>query len=380
MKRYLQKPILQDLPKKIVLISGPRQSGKTTISKLLRRHYDYLNYDLSEDRIVIQKKAWDRSKELIIFDELHKMKYWKRWIKGVFDTAGIPPELIVTGSAQLDMYRKVGDSLAGRYFSYRLHPIDLKEAKLFLGIGLEEGFETLWQCSGFPEPFLKGNQSYYKRWRRSYIDIILRQDLIDLSGVRDIKAVQTLVLLLSQRVGSTVSYANLARDLERDPNTVKRWIQLLESLYIVYRVTPHSRNVIRSLRKEPKFYFYDHSMVEDVGARLENIVANALQKEIDFLEDTQGMKGDLHYLRTKDGVEIDFLVSLDGKVTHLIEVKMGDVKPAAAFRHFGKLFPESSQIQLVKNLSRNSSLAGGLFIQQLIPWLATLSLTNKKES
>ncbi|CCB92225.1 putative uncharacterized protein [Waddlia chondrophila 2032/99] len=377
MKRNLQKHILEDLPKKIVLISGPRQTGKTTISKQLCDQFDYFNYDSGEDRLAIRQKRWDRSKLLIIFDELHKMKQWKRWLKGVFDTEGIPPQILVTGSAKLDIHKRVGDSLAGRYFQYRLHPLDLKEIHQFLNVKIEDGFNTLWHCSGFPEPFLEGSRTYYRRWRRSHIDIILRQDLIDLSSVRDIESVQTLVLLLSQRTGSTVSYANLARDLDRDPNTIKRWLQLLENLYIIYRVTPYSKNVARSLKKEPKFYFYDHALIEDEGARLENIVANALKKELHFLEDTQGIKGALHYLRTKDGQELDFLVTLDGVPTHLIEVKMGDDKPAYGFRHFSKLFPDAMHFQVVKNLLRDTSLPNGLFIKQVIPWLAELSLLTK---
>ncbi len=322
------------------------------------------------------KKSWDRSKQLVIFDELHKMKQWKRWLKGVFDTESIPPQLLVTGSAKMDIHKRVGDSLAGRYFQYRLHPLDLKEVHQFLDISVEEGFETLWHCSGFPEPFLEGNQTFYKRWRQSHIDIILRQDLIDLSSVRDIESVQTLVLLLSQRTGSTVSFANLGRDLDRDPNTIKRWLQLLENLYIIHRVTPYSRNITRSLKKEPKFYFYDHALVANEGARLENIVANALKKELDFLEDTLGIKGTLHYLRTKDGQELDFLVNLDGKPTHLIEVKMSNGKAARGFQHFGKLFPDTLHLQVVKNLLRDSSLPNGILIKQIIPWLAQLSLSN----
>ena len=376
MKRELQKYILEDLPEKIILISGPRQTGKTTMSKQLYGSYDYLSYDVKEDRLSIQQKDWDRDKKLIIFDELHKMKQWKRWLKGIFDKEGIPPQILVTGSAKLDIHKRVGDSLAGRYFQYHLHPLDLKEISRFTDIKPEEAFEALWHCSGFPEPFLKGNQTYYKRWRRSHIDIILRQDLIDVSSVRDIESIQTLVLLLSKRGGSTVSYANLARDLDRDPNTVKRWLQLLENLYIIHRVTPYSRNVTRSLKKEPKFYFYDHALIEDEGARLENIVANALKKELHFLEDTQGIKGNLHYLRTKNGQEIDFLINIDEKPTHLIEVKVSNGSAAKGFNYFSKLLPEARCIQLVKNLSRNKSLPNGLQIKRLIPYLTNFSLLN----
>lgn len=373
MKRYLQKYIPSDLEKKIVLISGPRQSGKTTLSKQLCDDFDYFNYDLSEDRLSIQQKNWDRERELIIFDEIHKMKQWKRWLKGIFDTEGIPPKLLVTGSAKLDIHKRVGDSLAGRYFQYRLHPLDLKEICKFSEMKPFEVFEQFWDCGGFPEPFLKGSQTYYKRWRRSHIDIILRQDLIDISSVRDIDAIQTLVLLLSKRVGSSVSYANLARDLDRDPNTVKRWLQLLENLYIIHRVTPYSKNVIRSLKKEPKFYFYDHALVRDEGARLENIVANALKKELDFIEDIEGNKTSLHFLRTKDGQEIDFFVSIEDEPVCMIEVKVGDANPAKGFAYFSKLFPQVEKLQIVKNLSRSASFENGLKIKPLIPWLCSFS-------
>ena len=90
---------------------------------------DYFNYDSSEDRLGLVEKSWDRSKDLIIFDELHKIKSWKSWLKGIYDTEGVPPVMIVTGSAKLDSYRKAGDSIAGRFFLFRPHPLDLNEIK-----------------------------------------------------------------------------------------------------------------------------------------------------------------------------------------------------------------------------------------------------------
>lgn len=298
-------------------------------------------------------------------------------LKGIYDTEGIPPELLITGSAKLDTYRKVGDSLAGRYFQFRLYPLDLKEIitqQLFSEKTPEEIFEQLWQCSGFPEPFLNGNPIFYRRWRKSHLDIILRQDLIDLHSVRDIKAIETLVLLLRQRVGSTVSYSSLARDLECDPNTVKRWLQLLENLYIIFRVTPYSEKIARSLLKEPKFYFYDFTQIEDPSARLENIVAFSLLKELHYLEDTQGNETALHFLRTKDGKELDFLIKIDNKVTHLFEVKSSDDAPAKGFQHFMPYFDSAQCIQLVKTLLREKTYPNKLEIRALIPWLQKIAL------
>lgn len=375
MKRYIQPYIEQDLPNKIVLITGPRQCGKTTLSKQLYPQYDYFNYDAIESRLVLKEKSWDRQKPLIIFDELHKMKKWKQWLKGVYDTEGIPPEIIVTGSARLDIHKRMGDSLAGRYFQFRLHPLDLKEAMQFYGDDQEKVFNQLWLCGGFPEPFLKANSTYYKRWQRTHLDIILRQDLIDLYAVRDIQAIEALVELLKQRVGSSISYANLARDLERDPNTIKRWLQLLENLYIIFRVTPYHKNIARSLLKEPKYYFYDYAAVENNdGARLENLVACALLKELQFLEDTQGLKTALHYLRTKEGKEIDFLISINDNITYLIEVKQSDGNLIKAFHHFNTFLPNAKKIQLVHKLQREKTFPQGFEIRSLIPWLAQLNL------
>ena len=86
MKRYLTNYILDDLRKKIVLLTGPRQSGKTTLSKMLSTNFDYFNFDNPEHRLGLIERSWDRSKDLVIFDELHKLKNWKSWLKGIYDT------------------------------------------------------------------------------------------------------------------------------------------------------------------------------------------------------------------------------------------------------------------------------------------------------
>ena len=378
MERYLKSYIYKDLPEKIVILMGARQCGKTTLAKSLYPNYDYYNYDALADREILNQQGWDRTKKLIIFDELHKMKNWKRWLKGIYDTEGIPPEYMITGSAKMNAFKKTGDSLAGRHFQFRLHPFDLKEIYEQQGGKVEEIFNQLWNCSGFPEPFLKGKETYYKRWRTTHLDMILKEDLLDLTQVQDINAIENLILLLKNRVGGTISYSNLARDLEKDINTIKRWLLLLEDLYIIYRVTPYSNSIARSLLKEPKFYFYDHNYVEnDDGAKLENIVANALKKECHFLRDTLGIDAKLKFLRTKDGKEIDFLIVLDNKPSHMIEVKTSETQPSRAFNHFAKFLKNTKQIQLVKSLQRESTYPTGLEIRKLIPWLASFKLFDK---
>ena len=223
----------KDLSSKVLIISGPRQCGKTTMARTLSADSQYVNYDLAEHRLLLQEKSWDRRKQLIVFDELHKMPGWKAWLKGVYDVEGLPPALLVTGSAKLGAFRRVGDSLAGRHFHYRLHPIDVKEAAHFTDLGRQEALQRLMTVGGFPEPFLRASPSYYRRWQRTHIDVILKEDLLNITAIRDLQSIETLLALLRTRVGSPISALKLANDLQKSPNTVRNWLTVLENLYIV---------------------------------------------------------------------------------------------------------------------------------------------------
>ena len=376
MKRYLEKFIKKDLKNKIVFLTGPRQVGKTTLSKMITDDYDYFNYDNAEDRLGILDMSWDRTKKLIIFDELHKLKNWKSWLKGIYDKEGIPPWLLGTGSAKLDTFRKVGDSLAGRFFQFRLHPLDLKEIRSQQEkTDLQDDLEKLLNIGGFPEPFLKGNHRFYNRWKRSHLDIILKQDLIELENVQEINSIETLIQLLRRRVGSPVSYSSLARDLQCSDKTVKRWLTILENMYVLFRVPPFHRNIARSILKSPKYYFYDTGQVlGDDGAKLENLVACALQKEIHFRIDCYGEEKGLYYIRTKEGTELDFCITLEDHPFMLLEVKWGSQSPSSAFKKIHKFFPESSQLQIVKELDRTRTYPDGVEIRSAHDWLSSFVL------
>lgn len=377
MKRTLQDLIQKDSDDKVILLSGARQTGKTTLSKALFEHYTYFNYDLSVDREAISKKYWPREADCIIFDELPKMGEWKRWIKGIYDTEGNRPRLIVTGSANMETFTKVGDSLAGRYFQFRLHPIDIKEAIAF---GEEKDptaiAKKILRLSGFPEPFLKDQDVFYRRWRRTHLDVILRQDFIDLSAIRSIKSIEILIDLLAKRIASPLSYVNLAQDLQVDPKTVKAWIQLLENFYVLFKVTPYHHNIARSILKEPKFYFFDIPRAQDEGARIENLVACALLKEIHYIEDTQGLKARLHYLRTRNQQEIDFLIVVDDKPVFCCEVKTSDATPSKHFDVFKKNLDLNHGYQLVFNCEREFDTPDGIHVRDLARFLATFSLMD----
>jgi hypothetical protein len=377
MERALAPFLARDLKRKIVLVSGARQCGKTTLARMIEPDHDYFNYDYAPHRLGLKERSWDRQKKLVVLDELHKMKGWKRWLKGVYDVEGIPPALLVTGSARLDAVRKRGESLAGRFFHFRLHPFDIKEARA--EIDPEQAFSRLMTVGGFPEPFLENDPTYYERWKRSHLDMILRQDMIDLESVRDVSAIETLIEMLRVRVGTPVSSASLARDLERDPKTIKRWLLLLENLCVIFPVRPYHRNVARAILKEPKYYFYDTAQVQDApGPRFENLCACALLKEVHFSADCLGQKVSLHYLRTKDGKEIDFGIFPAGRPPLLMEVKYGDEKPSSSFSHFRTFFPDARNLQLVKNLAREKTYPDGTEVRSAVKWLASFVLTEPR--
>ena len=373
MKRYLNDALLNDLDRKIVLLTGPRQCGKTTLSKMLHDDYQCINYDLAEHRLLLKEKGWDRQKALIIFDELHKMDRWKAWLKGIYDVEGLPPALLVTGNASLEAFRKTGDALAGRHFQFRLHPLDLKEALKFSSLDKDDIFNRLMRVGGFPEPFLKGAQAYYNRWKRAHIDLVLKEELLSLTAVRDIQSIETLIELLRARVGSPVFSHSLARDMQKSSSTIRHWLKLLEDVCVIFKLTPYHKNIARSLLKAPKYYFYDNGMVQgNPGTRLENLTACALLKETHRAQDVDGADLDLHFIRNKEGQEIDFLVTREKQPWRLIEVKWQDDKLSPNFKKF--LATQSlSRTQIVGELAQSKSFPGGERIEPAKDFLANLS-------
>lgn len=354
MKRYCSDFIFADLSKKMVFIGGPRQVGKTTLSKSYRSNFnksEYFNWDADEDRQNILKKQWKQDDELVIFDEIHKFPRWKQWIKGVYDIKPPQQTYIVTGSARLDVYRRGGDSLMGRYHYWRLHPFTIDE--LPIGMDKNEGFRRLLKIGGFPEPFILGDEREARRWRRERFDRILKEDVRDLEQIRNIQLLSIFVDALRERVGSLVTLSNIAQDLQISPKTAKSWLQLIEKMYVSFAIYPLTKNVPRSVVKPPKVYFYDNGdVLNDGGARFENFVATTLLKRLHFIEDYYGYRCSLHYIRDKEGREIDFVTVIDNQVMDLVEVKTKDSDISSSLKYYANMLQPKQAIQLVANLSR----------------------------
>lgn len=359
MRRLQEKSISEDLDEKIVFLTGPRQVGKTTLAKNLRRIHPalyYLNYDSDDDRLTFLRRQWDRKADLVVLDEIHKHRNWKTVLKGIYDTEGVRPRILVTGSARLDVYRRGGDSLAGRYFRHRLLPFSITELRR--EGAPDEILEGLLAFGGFPEPFLGQSERKAKRWRKTHLERIVREDVQDLEPVGDIRALILLVDLLRERVGSPIRYSSLAGDIQVSPHTVKRWVDILEDMYVVFRVMPWHRNIARSILKEPKIYFFDTGQVRgDEGVRMENTAAVSLLKHLWYLEDTEGIDVGLHYVRDKQKREVDFLTVVDRRPNMLVEVKSSDANPTPAIRHFARVLGVEA-CQIVRRIKRPLTVSG----------------------
>ncbi len=344
----IYKSILQEQfasHQQMAIVSGPRQVGKTTLAQTLAGDDEsrYLNWDDATDRQLIlgdsatlaTQLGLDRAHDalpVVIFDEIHKYARWKQFLKGFYDHNKKRCRVIVTGSARMTVFKKGGDSLMGRYFEYRLHPLSVSEicrkgvpreseiAAQPQAIG-DDDYQALVQFGGYPEPWLKRDKRFFTRWAALREQQLLREDIRDLTQVQVLGQMETLAQLLRAQAGGQTSYSNLANKVRVSVDTVQRWLGILESLYYCYAIRPWSKNVTRSLLKEPRYYLWDWTQCQDEGARSENFIASHLLKAVQFWTDTGLGKYDLHYLRDKEKREVDFLVSRNNKPWFLVEAK-----------------------------------------------------------
>lgn len=335
--RYLHQAVNADLAETMVFVGGPRQVGKTTFAlSLLGEGRDesspaYLNWDALADRAEILAGRLPPGQPLVIFDEVHKYAGWRGLLKGLYDKNRSSVSFLVTGSARLDYYRKGGDALQGRYHYYRLHPFTVTESGQPPSAAL---VAHLLRFGGFPEPFLRGDERFHRRWMRERSARVVHEDLRDLERVREVSRLDLLLSHLPSCVGSPLSVQRLARLLQASHDSVERWIAILERLYVCYRLAPFGAAAIRAVRKEKKLYFWDWSAVDAGGPRFENLVAGHLLKYCHLVEDTEGYRMELRFLRDTDGREVDFVVLREGRPEFAVECKSGDRRASPACRYF----------------------------------------------
>jgi uncharacterized protein len=389
--------------KAMVFMAGPRQAGKTTLARLLSQRFPnrlLFNWDipdqralfLTDPRFYTQVRRQDSSTPLIVLDEIHKFHDWKNYLKGVYDEHHEAYKFLVTGSGRLDLFRKGGDSLAGRYFLFRLWPFTISEVhdrrtrfddfwRDPLDVTMAEAsaligtWRALSSLSGFPEPFLSGRQTTWRRWSASYAQQLIHEDIRDLTGVRDIQSIETLHLLLSERIGSPLSITSLSRDLKVSYNSVSAWIDLLERFYLCFSLRPWTDRIARAIQKERKLYLWDSPRIKDAGSRFENLVAVELYRAVTSWNDLGLGDFGLHFIKDKEQREVDFLISNDREPALLIEAKVNDMRPSKPLQRFRASLgvPAVQLVEEADHFRRLDDEVGPLLVAPAAVWLSRLA-------
>ncbi len=377
--------------RQMALVSGPRQVGKTTVCRSLGEAY--LDWDNTDDRrqflrgpaALARVLALDRLRArppIAVFDELHKHSKWKTLLKGFFDTYGSRVRVLVTGSSRLDVFRRGGDSLMGRYLLYRMHPwsvgectrtdLPAQEIQPSAELGAAD-WDALWEHGGFPEPFLRRDSRFTRRWRSLRQEQLSREDLRDVAHITDLGTMEILMQLLAERSGQQLVYSNLAQEIQVSVDTVKRWIDLLNRMHYGFLVRPWFANVAKALRKEPKWFLRDWCGVADDGARAETLIACHLLKSVEGWTDLGFGDFELRYLRDKQKREVDFLVVRDRKPWFLVEAKLADAALSPALAHFQMQTKASHAFQVVMKLAYEGADCFGVQKPVVVPARTFLS-------
>ena len=365
--RNLYTRIWQELAadKEMVFLAGPRQSGKTTLARIISGHFSntlYWNWDIPADRARLldnpvffeEVKRKDSAIPLIVFDEIHKHHDWKNYLKGAYDGYHGQFRFLVTGSGRLDLYRRGGDSLAGRYLQFHLWPFTVAELAetnrsmedffrdpLYMSMERAAELQGMWSqietMSGFPEPFLTNRAASYRRWSRTYASQIIREDIRDLTDVTSVAHMETLYALLPSRTGSPLSITSLAETLHSSYNAVRSWLDIFERFFLVFSISAWTEKVARAIQKEKKYYLWDIPRITDSGSRFENMVAGELWRAVSCWNDMGLGDFSLHFVRNKEKEEVDFLLANEHRPLLLVETKVAETAPSKALLKFQRM-------------------------------------------
>lgn len=403
MERKLYYQIWEELSgeKPMIFLAGPRQAGKTTLARMVSSTFSnsvYFNWDLvTNKRLLVEKPTFfeeinrkDNTPPLIVFDEIHKYKKWKNYLKGIYDEFSDRYKFLVLGSGRLNVFQKGGDSLAGRYFLFTLWPFTLAELgqrrRMFADFinnplkldGIDKSLDKIWEqlsyVGGFPEPYLSGKETFYRKWSASYGQQLIREDIRNMTAIKDVDSMEILFSLLPSKIGSPLSMASLSRDIQVSFNSIKDWLEIFESFFLVFRVPSWGKKISRAITKEKKLYLYDYAHIPNEPEKFENMVALELWRAVSNWNDLGLGDFGLHYVRNKEKEEVDFLITKNHDPFLLVEAKLSDGTLAKSLLKFQSVLNVPA-VQLVNKTGVHKIISNGK-LQTLIitasQWLSTL--------
>jgi hypothetical protein len=345
--RHLDNNLLKhfDNYKQVLILLGSRQVGKTTIIKKIFKDFIYLlvdnepvrkileTYDIENYKILLENKKY------LIIDEIHLLKDPGRAVKIFYDN--LPNlKIIITGSSAFHIKNKTTESLAGRKIDYYLFPLTFSEIlkqkeiikkldfnifnnllldnltkKKLYKFNLKEILNNILIYGQYPELV---NLPQDKKYLLNFVDSLIFKDILELNLIENKKIASDLLKVLAYQIGNIINYTEIANKLKIDQRTVKRYIQIFEDSFIIYRLYPYSKNKRNEIVKSPKIYFYDtgirNALIEDFndiylrndkGALFENFIIGEFIKANNYLDENYK----IYYWRTKSGSEIDLVIT-----------------------------------------------------------------------
>jgi uncharacterized protein len=368
----------------VISITGPRQSGKTTLAKMCFPDYDYVNLenpDTLDDAISDPRLFLSRHKKGLIIDEIQNYPDLFSYIQTISDDNNRVGEFILTGSQNFLLSSKISQSLAGRVYVTHLLPFSLSELQTadLKTNSFEEyifqGFYPRLYDRGIPAPL------FYP----SYIQTYTERDVRQLINVSNLHLFQKFMRLAAGRTGQMLNYSNISNDLGVDLKTVKSWFSILEQSFIVFFLQPHHQNFSKRLVKTPKLYFYDTGLVcsllgidnpADIelhwakGALFENMIISDMMKNYFNRVKSPPM----YFWRDNTGNEIDCLIQ-DGTTMKTVEIKSSTTIHSDFFKglkHYQKLNNSSAPYLVYagkQEMMRKEA--------EIVSWSNTRKITNK---
>ncbi len=344
----------------IVSVTGPRQSGKTTLARAAFPHLPYVNLERPAELALAEDDPLGflgHYPDGVILDEIQRCPLLFSYLQAEVDEDGRMGRFVITGSQQFGMNARISQSLAGRVGALTLLPFSIGE------------LTTVERCPDAPDDLLWQGlyPPIYDRdvdpttWYDNYVQTYLERDLRDLSAVQDLSLFRRFLMLCAGRTGQLVNYASLASDAGVDPKTARSWLSLLATSFIIQLVVPHHRNLNKRLVKSPKLYFLDPGLAASlIGVTdVTQIAAHPLRGPLfETLIFTELLKARVHrgqnpritFWRDNHGHEVDFLIEGEHQL-HGVEVKSGaTVVPGSLkwLRYFADLATElTCQLSLV---------------------------------
>lgn len=365
----------------VVTLTGPRQSGKTTLCRLAFPDKPYITLESPAER---QRAADDPLGFLgafpdgAIIDEVQRVPELPSYLQGMVDEDPRPGRFILTGSQNFGIWESVTQSLAGRTALLELLPLSLEELRRFEDPP-QSLFETVWS-GGYPRIFERNLPP--SDWLESYVATYVERDVRQLVNVGDLIQFQTFLRLCAGRTGQLLNYSSLAADVGISQPTAKAWLSVLEASYLVFRLPPFHRNLGKRLVKSPKLYFYDTGVACSLlgietpaqlethplrGSIFESWVVAEVAKQILH----RGRRPRLSFYRDRGGLEVDLLVEGGGELT-AVEIKSGQTPTSGFFTgldRFADIVEPMSQTRLGRRIAvyggaEPQTRSGGL----LLPW------------